>query len=339
MKVLFNCDVPFSLAHGGMQVQIEQSSRALQQIGVETEFLRWWDDKQSGDILHQVGALPNHLTEFAQAKGLKVIVTILLTHQCNRSAKELFIRHVGVASLLSLPFPQRIKAKLPWQAARKYDHLTVGLEAERIFLERVYGVPREKISIVPLGLTDAFRTAGPPSRTEDHLICTGTITPSKNSLELARFALEAKVPMLFVGKPYDFESQYWKDFQKLVDGKLIKLHPHVNNEAEIVQLLGQSRGYVLMSRYENWSLAAHEAAGSGLPLLLPDQNWSRERFGDQAHYFPKNGGATASAVALRAFYEKCPSLPSPKVHLPSWTEAAEKLREVYAGVLKGCAAK
>jgi glycosyltransferase involved in cell wall biosynthesis len=339
MKVLFNCEVPFSLTHGGMQIQIEQSNKALQQIGVETEFLQWWDEKQNGDILHQFGAVPDHLTQFARAKGYKVIVTILLSHQCNRSPRELFVRQMAVASLLSLPLPPRMKAKLPWQAARHYDHLIVGLEAERHVLEQVYGVPREKISIVPLGLPDTFLKAGPALRTENHLVCTGTINPIKKSLELAQIAHQANVPMLFVGKPYDFEGQYWKDFQKLVDGKLIKLHPHVEDQAEMAQLLRQARGYVLMSRFENWSLTTHEAAACGLPLLLPDKNWSRERFGNQAHYFPKKWNSAAAAAALSTFYEKCPSLPSPQVHLPTWIEAAEKLREIYHRVLKGSAAK
>ena len=103
-----------------------------------------------------------------------------------------------------------------------------------------------------------------------------------------------------------------------------------------MQLLRRARGYVLMSRYENWCLAAHEAAGCGLPVLLPDQNWSRERFGDQAHFFPKKGSAV---VALKEFYDRSPALPSPQVHLPTWTEAAEKLRAVYINVLKGSSAK
>ena len=45
MKVLINCDTPFILAHGGMQVQIEQSLAALTAIGVQAEPLRWWDDR------------------------------------------------------------------------------------------------------------------------------------------------------------------------------------------------------------------------------------------------------------------------------------------------------
>jgi glycosyltransferase involved in cell wall biosynthesis len=48
----------------------------------------------------------------------------------------------------------------------------------------------------------------------------------------------------------------------------------------MIGLLQRARGFVLNSRFENWSLAAHEAAACGLPLLLPDLPWSREQFGD-----------------------------------------------------------
>ena len=33
MKVLFNYNIPFSLAHGGAQIQVEQTSKALQALG------------------------------------------------------------------------------------------------------------------------------------------------------------------------------------------------------------------------------------------------------------------------------------------------------------------
>src|ERR1039458_7020979 len=57
---------------------------------------------------------------------------------------------------------------------------------------------------------------------ENHLISHGTIAPVKNSLELARLALEAQVPVLFVGKPYEATSEYWEQFRRLVDNKVVK---------------------------------------------------------------------------------------------------------------------
>jgi glycosyltransferase involved in cell wall biosynthesis len=87
-----------------------------------------------------------------------------------------------------------------------------------------------------------------------------------------------------------------------------------------------------MSQFENWCLVAHEAAACGLPVLLPDQKWSRELFGGQAQYF--TGNLKQDAAVLKDFYERCPTLPAPKIKLFSWNEVAQQLKKVYEQVLK-----
>jgi glycosyltransferase involved in cell wall biosynthesis len=332
MKILLNCHLPFLLAHGGTQVQIEQTKAGLEQIGVEVEYLRWWDADQTGDILHQVGWLPSEMIDRARKKGWKVAITILLTETCNRSPGELFLRKLLVRSAMASPLPPKLKRRLQWQAYHLSDQMIVGLEVEARIVREGYGVPRERVAVVPLGLSQTFLQAAPASRSGTHLICTGTIGPSKNSLELAGYAAAAQVPLLFVGKPFDYGSDYWKQFEKLVDGRVVRHLPHVGSPAELVALLQQARGYVLMSRFENWSLAAHEAAACGLPMLLPDQPWSRERFGARASYFPKPGRGSP-ADALKRFYEGCPELPPPGIRLHSWVEVAEMLRTIYQQML------
>jgi len=117
-----------------------------------------------------------------------------------------------------------------------------------------------------------------------------------------------------------------------VDEQFVKYHSHVASESEMIQLLQAARGFVLMSRYENWCLSAHEAAACGLPVLLPDQKWSRERFGEHARYFVRPGDP-ANAAILRQFYEDCPSLPGSAVRLYSWRDTVEQLRTVYERAL------
>jgi glycosyltransferase involved in cell wall biosynthesis len=333
MKVLLHCNLPFMLAHGGTTVQVKETKTALEKIGVETEYLRWWDESQTGDILHEVGGIDMPLVRQAQQRGWKVVLTRLLTQTCNRPAWELFVRQVCIRTVLAAPMPRELKDALPWSAYRACDHLVVGLKAERMVLERLYGIEPERISVIPLGLTEAYLNSGPAPRSETHLICTGTIGPDKKSLQIARLALQAQTPILFVGKPFDFAVAYWLEFAKLIDGKIVKHHPHVGTQAELIALLQRARGYVLMSRFENWSLAAHEAAGSGLPMLLPDQRWSRERFGDQATYWPKRGDDAAAAAVLRKFYDRCPESGAPQVQLYSWVEVAKMLRDTYAQIL------
>src|ERR1035441_7476140 len=189
MKVIFNFHQPFMLAHGGAQVQIEQTKAALEQIGVETGFLEWWDEGQRGDILHHFGVLPMPLISLARNKGWKVVITVLLSQQCNRPNRELLLRKIGIRTLMLAP--KRLRARLPWSVFRMCDQVIVGLDAERQVLERVYGAGKNSVTVVPLGLSEAFLRAGPRDRMENHLISHGTIAPVKNSLELARLWLEA----------------------------------------------------------------------------------------------------------------------------------------------------
>ena len=75
MKVLIDYRLPFALAHGGMQVLIENTSRALSEIGVDNEFLRWWDPQQRGDILHFFGRPSVSYLRLAHQRGLPVVMS------------------------------------------------------------------------------------------------------------------------------------------------------------------------------------------------------------------------------------------------------------------------
>lgn len=266
------------LAHGGAQVQIEQTKAALEQIGVETDYLQWWNDRQTGDILHHFGALPEETIRQAHDKGWKAVNTILLSENCNRPRRALLWRRILIRTAMAAPLPQLLRPR--FHAFRMCDRVLVALEAEKQILVRSYGVQERSIRLVPLGLKEPFLKAGPGPRTGDYLISHGTIAPVKKSVELARLASEAKVPVLFVGKPFAAGDSYWEQFRQLVDNKYVRHQPHVASEQEMIGLLQRARGFVLNSRFENWSLAAHEAAACGLPLLLPDLPWSREQFGD-----------------------------------------------------------
>ena len=92
MKVLFAHLMPFALAHGGLQVQITQSRAALEKLGIEVEFLRWWDEAQSGEVLHHFGRMSSYLVRAAHQKGFKVVVTELLTEQGSRSLARIKLR-------------------------------------------------------------------------------------------------------------------------------------------------------------------------------------------------------------------------------------------------------
>ena len=59
MKVIFSCNFPFALAHGGVQTQLEAIMRELPALGVTVEPERWWDAQQTGDVLQYFGRPPS----------------------------------------------------------------------------------------------------------------------------------------------------------------------------------------------------------------------------------------------------------------------------------------
>lgn len=333
MKILFDHPSPFFLAHGGFQTQIEQTKLALERRGLEVEFVRWWDDSQRGDVLHYFGVARPGLLGQARVKKLPTVMTSLFTETCNRSDSRLRRQGRLVQAILAAPFGEGIKQQLDWRSFRLCDRNVVGLAAEQKVLEIVYRVPRAQIAIVPLGLSEVFLSAGHGDRSQPHLVCVGTITERKNSVPLAEMARRMQVPILFVGKPYSEADAYWARFQKLIDQQWVRYQPHVASEAAMIALLQQARGAVIMSWHENWCLAAHEAAACGLPVLLPDQKWSRERFGPHAHYFVGDPGRDGEI--LRTFHADCPELPPSGVPLFSWDQVAERLVEIYASLLPG----
>lgn len=333
MKILFNCPLPFALAHGGMQTQIEQTQAALRDLGLEVEPLRWWDDRQRGDVIHYFGVAPLDHIRHARDKGIPLVMTNLFTAACNRTDARLQRQGWLVRAILNLPFGEGVKQQLAWRSFGRCAANVVGLEAERRVLKLVYGIPRDQVAIVPLGLDKTFLEAGPGKRDGDYLLCAGTITQRKNTVALARLARAAKVPILFVGKPYAETEPYWQEFRGLTDGVWVRHQPHVADSAAMVALLKSARGAVVMSEYENWCLTAHEAAACGVPVLLPDQNWSRERFGNQAHYFERPGFTARNVEILKQFYSAAPGLPAPAIELFSWADAARRLQAVYQRVL------
>lgn len=327
--------MPFFLAHGGARTQIINTAKSLQELGIEVEFARWWDQEQSADLIH-IFSIPNRsYINFAHNKGMPIVNTTLFTGACNRPNWRLSLQGKVISAILAAPnIPPlgTIRSQFTWDAFAACNRNIVGLEAEADVLIRAYGVDRAQIRVVPLGLSVPFLQAGQGNRLADHLITTGTITARKKSLELARLAKDTGVPICFVGKPYDPSENYWKQFKSLVDDSLVKYVSHTESIGEMIHLLQSSRGFVLYSDFENWCLSAHEAVACGLPLLLPDQRWSRERFGDTACYLTQ-GNIHQNRSALKAFYDSAPSLQVPRIKLHSWQEVAEIHVDVYEELL------
>jgi len=329
MKVLIDHQLPFLLAHGGLQTQIERTKEALEDLGVEVEYLRWWDNSQSGDIIHFFGrANPSHI-DFAHAKGMKYAMSELLTGQGSRTRTKLRVQSL-VEKTLRAVVPATFLVNFRWDAYHKADACIFLTEWEAEVGRLLFSPPANNLHVVPNGVEpEFFLSASAAPKRGDELVCTATITERKRALELAEAAVAARVPVRVLGNPYGKDDPYYLRFLTLAEkhSDFVRYAGPVNDRAELARIYQSARGFVLLSTMESLSLSALEAAASGCPLLLSDLPWARSTFGHNATYCPV-GKTVLTAEALRRFHEEAPSLPTPAMPC-RWGDVANQLVQIY----------
>ncbi len=318
------------LAHGGAQIQIEQTKYGLEKQGVNVEMLRWWDEAQTADILHFFGRMPTGLLRLAQSKGMKVVMGDLLTAQGSRPAwrRKLQKTMIRVVSRLS----PGAAAAFNWQSYRLADAVVALTPWEAFLMADVFGAPSGKIHVVPNGVEEVFLKSEPAAR-GPWLVCTATITERKRVLELAEAAVVANTPLWVIGKPYSEADPYGRRFMELArrHSTVLRYEGAINDRTRLAQIYREARGSVLLSTMESLSLSALEAAACECPLLLSDLPWARTTFRDAARYCPITSAA-ATGKFLRAFYDEAPRLkPAPKPL--TWVEVGEQFKRLYETLL------
>jgi len=329
MRVLFDHPSPFLLAHGGFQIQIEQTRQALGGLGVQVEWLRWWDDAERGDIIHFFGRPTHWYIRAAQQKGMKVVFSELLTGLGSRSRLE----RTGQAAAIRLLRRRSLFDRMSWDAFRFADVAVALTSWEAHLMRTVFGAPAEKVQIIPNGVEAEFFDA-PPAVRGPWLVCTATITERKRVCELCEAAVLAKTPLWIVGKPYSEGDAYYTRFEQVRRSApdLIRFEGEIADRAALATIYREARGFVLLSTMESLSLSALEAAATECPLLLSDLPWARTTFGPGAAYCPISSPHSVAAV-LRRFYDEAPTRqrpPKPR----TWLEIADELRVLYARLLR-----
>lgn len=273
MKILLHGHTPFLLAHGGAQIQIEQTKAALEKIGVPTEYLRWYDGDQTGDVLHFFGRIPTTLLRLAHAKGMKVVVADLLTEQGSRSPRRLFAQKL-TSQILNAVLPRSLAASFNWDSYRLADACVALTSHEAHLMNYLFKAPPEKLHVVPNGVEETFLQSRAVPR-GPWLVCTVTITERKRIVELAEAAVRAQTPLWIIGKAYSDSDPYALRFFQLArqHPKILRFEGPINDRSQLAAIYREARGFVLLSAMESLSLSALEAAACECPLLLSDLPW------------------------------------------------------------------
>ncbi|MGB7748490.1 MAG: glycosyltransferase family 4 protein [Verrucomicrobiia bacterium] len=327
MKILIHCPLPFALAHGGHQIQIERTQAALQALGLQVEPLRWWDEKQTADLVHFFGRMPAEQIKLAHQKGLKVVMAELLTATGSRSPGQLR-RQKTIKRVMEHVAPRHFVASFNWESYQLADACVALTPWEAHLMRYLFGAPAEKVHVVPNGVEDVFFQS-PAAQRGKWLVCTATIAGRKRVLELAEAAVFAKIPVWVIGKAYSETDPYAQRFFALSrqHPQIVRYEGAISDRSQLAGIYREARGFVLPSTMESLSLSALEAAACDCPLLLSDLPWARSTFGEHAMYCPITL-PERMAEYLRTFYDQAPSLKPPPKPL-TWLMAGQQLKELY----------
>jgi glycosyltransferase involved in cell wall biosynthesis len=331
MRVIFDHPDPFLLSHGGFQIQIEQTFSALREAKVDVEYLRWWDDRQSTDIIHYFGRPGAAYVDQAQKKGIRIVMAQLLTGLGSRSQRMLPFQRVAI-TLAGKTLPKMITRRFAWEVFQKVDAAVALTPWEAHLMTYMFGAPKKKVHVVGNGVEQVFLQSTPATRGQ-WLVCTATVTERKRVLELAEAAISAKTPLWIIGKPYAESDPYAQRFLAMArqNSQIIRYEGAISDRAQLARIYREARGFVLLSTMESLSLSALEAAACECPLLLSDLPWARTTFKESASYCPVTS-TSGTAAALRKFYDMAPQQKLP-AKPPTWSEIAGQLKTVYEQVL------
>lgn len=328
MKILFDHPNPFLLAHGGFQIQIEQTKGALQEIGVEVENLRWWDSNQSGDVIHFFGRPQSTYIESAHAKGIKVVMSELLG---GLGARPMISRLMQRALIFSSRkvLPTEFTARLAWESYKIADGIIALTSHQARLMMEMFDADPGRVHVVPNGVETVFLES-PERERGKWLVCTATVTERKRVLEMVQAAIKAETPIWVIGRPYSETDAYFKRFRELClnNSQIIRYEGAIEDRKQLAQIYREARGFILLSTMETLSLSALEAAACKCPLLLSDLPWARTTFANNASYCSAHASTAETARAVRRFYDSASTLRLPEKP-KSWVEIAGALKRIY----------
>jgi len=333
MKVIFDHPHAFCIAHGGFATQIEQAKLALEKLGVNVEYMRWWELEQPADIIHYHGRPWTQYIVRGQQKGYKMVMTDLLTGLGARPRPARMLQK-GVQLAAQAVMGDGMLIRLSWDCYKQADACIAGTPWERQLMIEMFNAPPERVHCIPNGVEDVFLEKRPPAPRGPWLVSTATLTERKRVLELAQAAVAAQTPVWIIGRPYAESDPYAQAFLKFArqHSDIVRYEGGISDRAKLAEAYRSARGFVLLSAMESLSLSALEAAACGCPLLLSDLPWARCTFEKNATYCPIASKSRVAGV-LRQFYEAAPSLPVPP-RPASWLEIGAQHQKLYQALLR-----
>ncbi|MCH2570079.1 MAG: glycosyltransferase [Planctomycetes bacterium] len=330
---------------GGGEVQLVKTALYLRRCGIRAKLFNPWKDKlKDADVLHLFGTLPEHSSLVNQAReaGVTTMLSTIAWYDVGS------VWHLGGTRTQSLfqvgKFLLRATCPtIPSWRRRLYhqvDCLLPNSISEAKQLVKLFGVARDKISVIPNGV-DEVSLHGDVNLFEKiydlnkFVLIPGRIEPRKNQLTLLRALKGLEVPIVFLGDTVPGYRYYERECRRLA-GPEVHFLGRLNFSSDLLGSAYRSSSCVVLPGwFETPSLAALEAAIAEAPLVVTSRGCTQEYFGSDVRYVhpgrPREMRAAVESALENQFQErdKRRLLSDRILRNYHWSMVAERCREVY----------
>lgn len=343
-RVLLASRLTALAAPGGGETQLAALAGALPEVGVEARLWRPWEDQLAEfDCLHLFGSLPEHLATVAAARQHNMPIALSPIAWFDLASRW----HDSTSLPRRLVACSRHLARCAWprfsnwrrRLYHQVDLLLPNSQAEASQLMRLFGVPAERIRVVPNGADVRFAQADPQPFTRlvsrrPFVLYAGRIEPRKNQLGFLRAMHGSGIPVVVLGDVVPGHEPYLAACHAAADGDVRFVPALAHDDPMLASAYAACGCLALASWFETPGLVALEAAMTGTPLVLTDRGPTREYFGELACYVsPASPGEMREAVCQAIRQPRDPRLASLVRERYRWSAAARATREAYDELL------
>ncbi len=300
----------------------------------------WGDRIQHGDCVHVFGLshAALELARIARCRGAVLVVSPILWYHLRslwgteRSWAGRWKLLAGFAARYCRLHPADWKRELLSLA----DIVLPNSAAEAEQLVRWFGVPRDRIRVIPNGVDpswlDRERTSSPGDR--DLMLCVGRIEPRKNQLAVIQAANALGVPLVIVGGEHPVYADYAETCRQLAGPNVRFAGPLTHRGPALARLFWRARAVVLASWFETPGLAALEGAAAGANVVITCYGSTREYFAELAYYVRPQSLRSICDALWQAWHVQPPAELMVRVRTRyRWARIGRQLADLYDELL------
>ena len=283
LKICLVPAIPFSLLHGGGEIQAEQTKAALERRGHD---IRWLDmSDRNGlegvDVIHFFGAGAQFSWWMHVARERLPIVCSSIFYETSARKRFYWKQACNLNGT---------KAYLVKRALLDCDRILPNSMAERVQVSRVFGIPITRMAVIPNGVESSMAQGSSECFYAAHsdiprgqriVLFVGRIEPNKNVLDLLKaFSHIEDAALVIVGQfapgvDQLYRAQVLASLQEQRSRAFwLGALPHV----QLADVYAAASVHVLPSHAETAGLSALEAGLAGCNLVVGNSAPSREYF-------------------------------------------------------------